>query len=299
MVEDDTLKLHVIVASPPEVFDAAVIARTLFVGLGSSGWRLTVLGLGRRPPLEFITYSRVPVKLIGTSIVFGEVQETRRPVLVVDPKGKDVDSVADSVGDEATLVIDYTGSFRVKLSDYISVTALALNMLTYDAVAVIYALAVKRAYSRQLVELREDEGLLHLRERVYLAKRVAAALRLCDSVPCIDYYAIAYALRNIYVKRGVIVDLEEAVKEYGPDTFKLTLRLVKYSVKSLRRTGNLLLVVDDHALTLHDDGRLAARLYIDPYRREVCVTAGLCYTATEEASPRPVEEVPSSLFASG
>ena len=263
------------------MFDAAVIARTLYAGLGPGGWKLVVLGLGSKPPTKFVVEARLPVPIVQSYTVFGALPTSLpKPVLVVDPKGEPAWNV--NVETPFTLVVDYTGSLRPSLGGYIPVSSLGSNMLTYEAIAVIYELLVSRR-ERNLVE-PSIEGL-SVREALYLARKLLEALTIVDSYYHVDVNAVAYALRNVLLGRGLLADLENAVLEYEPagPQYTYRLRVALYSVRGLEKRGHVEAVIDLYNGFAEFRGPgFHATFALDAEAGTVCVDKGLCIGKGEE-----------------
>ncbi len=273
-----------------------MIARTLFTGLSDCCWKLWVSGLGGRVPVEFVTYSRVPVAVVKGRVSFGKLPDITalpKPVLVVDPKGKPIDSFVkdDGLRKGFTLVVDYTGSLKPLIGRYQPVSSLRLNLLTYEAIAVIYATAIRVA---EPPEARNEwRGRLEVREALYLARRLIDSLRICDSIPTMDFHEVAYTLRNMYMRRRILLDLEEAETIYRAGSLRVRLRLGKYHQRDLKRLGTVELVLEGSKARLIDDGETLAEITVDLYERRACLTRDLCVTAETR---EPEATIPDFMF---
>jgi hypothetical protein len=277
MVEDHRDLYHFVIASPPDVFDAAILARTIYTSLGVHRWKLFIAGLGSKPPLRFILDSRLPLSVIKERLVFGAYPDHDYPtVLVVDPRGKPIDSVDLDKRSPTLVVIDYTGSYVATLSDVQRVSALGLSVLTYEAVATIYALARKASSLLRGRPSPVYEGTLNLREAIYIARKLAEVLRIVDSYPFIDVNALGYVVRNVFLARKLLAEVDRAELEYRPASFRARLHIKLYSLKSLREAGSLELVIDNEAVELLEDRKPILRLHVDYDRRVVCIAKDLC-----------------------
>ncbi len=301
MVKDHGELYHFVIASPPDVFDAAVIARTIYGALGAYGWKLYVVGLGSRPRLRFIIDSRLPLAIVKRAVVFGEPElEGFGEALVVDPRGEDIGKVRPGDAAQPVLVvIDYTGAYASRLRGAAKlkrVAALRLNALTYEAVAVVYALS--RLREARPTPPPRYQGGLELREAIYVARKLAEALTIVDSYPFVDMNAVAYVLRNIYLRRRRLLDVDGISISYGPAEFRAELEATLYDVRELEPAGKLKVVLEHGKAVITVDGGIVLELLVDFDRRLVCVTRELCFGA-EAARRAPEEVLPGGLGIEG
>ncbi|HID41542.1 MAG TPA: hypothetical protein EYP33_05235 [Pyrodictium sp.] len=276
MVEDN-VDLHVVITTPPSIFDAAVLARTLYTALGREGWKLTIIGMGRRLPLKLISEARLPVSVALSNISMELEAEPSEPVYIIDNRGEP----AWNLEPPRTIIIDYGGTFAASFHDAKRVRGLGAPSLTYEAITVLYEFFVRRkswgpAYSRAFSR--------DIRSGVYLARKVLEAIQVFDNYIVLEPSVIAFTLRKVYLNKGLLVD---------PDTFKLEVNVVDgaveehimlktYSIRGLRSIGNIEVKFNGEVLEIHDQEGTAYRIVIDAYRRIACCAPGLCVGTGED-----------------
>ncbi len=261
---------HVIVITPPSVFDAAVILRTLYAGLGVKDWRLTIVGLGRRLPLRLIVESRTPVEVLRAS-VSTELEEPKKPVYVVDPRGKP----AWSLPPPSSLVIDYSGTYSSKLSEAQRVRSLGLNSLTYEAIGVIYEYWIRRL-TRTMPQLEPYSR--DIRSGVYIARKSLEAITVLDNYIILEPSIIIYTLRKIYLSQRSIIDPKTTTIRISHinGLVREEIEATMYSAKSYSILGSVRITYASGILEIIDNKGLAYRILIDPARKKACSAPGLC-----------------------
>ncbi len=272
----ENINFHVIVITPPSVFDAAVVLRTLYAGLGVKGWRLTIVGLGRRIPLRLIVESRAPVAVVRKNVTT-ELEEPGKPVYVVDPKGEP----AWSLPPPASLIIDYGGSYSFRLSDAQRVRSLGLNSLTYEAIGTIYEYWIRRLVG---TESQTEPYSRDVRSGVYIARKSLEAITVLDNYIVLEPSVIVYTLRKVYLNKRTIVDPETtSIRISHVDgALKEEIEATMYSAKNYSELGRIRIVYTRGVLEILDNQGLAYRIVIDPARRRACSAPGLCVSANSE-----------------
>jgi hypothetical protein len=271
MVEDYAAELHVVVASPPSVFDAAVIARTLYTGLGTAGWTLYVTGLGRRFPVRLLTESRLPAAVARERIILDRLPETRGRVYVVDPRGRPAWSLEE---EPSVLLVDYAGLLRRAL-DAEPVSGAGFPSLTYEAATVIYEFFIRRRVPPPPSGERahsEDP-----RTGAYLARKLLEALTVFDNYVVLEPSVVVYTLRRLYTSRGLILDPAGYRFDIDPVTGGIREEIeMRLYDKRLRPRGNVVAVFDGVVFRLMEDGRETYAVEIDSARGVACLAPGFC-----------------------
>ncbi len=284
MVEDDA-ELHLVIASPPSVFDAAVLLRTLYSALGPSGWRANIIGLGGKQLHRLVVESRVPVSVIRGSVSLEAPEELAQPVYIVDNRGEP----AWRLEKPSTIVVDYSGFYARGLEGRAKrVRGAQLPSQTYEAVTLIYEFFVRRRDWRPMGEAVSVDP----RSGLYLARKVLEALRVFDNYLLLEPNTVVYTLRRVYMRNALLLDPERYEAEIDPVSGRVRERiLVKaYTRRGLREKGLVEAVFDGSTLIVRDWGGERFRITIDPYHRVACAAPGLC--ASAEKTPGQAEPVP-------
>ncbi|KSW11971.1 hypothetical protein CF15_04040 [Pyrodictium occultum] len=265
------------VTTPPSIFDAAVLARTLYAALGTRGWKLTVIGMGRRLPLRLVTESRLPISVAKSNISMELASEPQEPIYIVDARGEP----AWSMEPPRTLIVDYGGAFASAFRGARRVRGLGLPSLTYEAVTLVYEFFIRRRswrpdYSRAFSR--------DLRSGLYLARKLLEALQVFDNYAVLEPSVVAYTLRRVYINKGIALDPEEATMNIDVVEGRVRQRIVlrAYSTRGLREAGRVEVLFDGENVEIRDHGGLAYRIVVDVYRRVACSAPGLCAGGSEE-----------------
>ena len=258
------------IASPPTLFDAAVLLRTLYTGLGASGWCVTLIGLGRRVPSRLAVESRVPVRVLLSNVRLEAPGELAEPAYVVDNRG----APASGLEKPATLVVDYSGVIRRAWSGLLSVSGAGFPSLTYEAVVVLYEFFIRGRGPATAAEPRSED----VRKGLYIARKTLEALRFYDNYPLLEPNTLLYALRRIYMGEGFILDpVDYSIKINPVDgTVREVVEGWVYSRRGLRRVGSITIVFDGYTLRISDWRGERYVITVDPEARTACIHAGLC-----------------------
>ncbi|ABM80720.1 hypothetical protein [Hyperthermus butylicus] len=284
MVEDDA-EFHFVIYTPPSLFDAAVIARTIYAGLGvKRNWRIHIVGVGSRIPIKLLLESRIPIGLALERI------RTKEPHIV---SGEDV-YIVDSRGRPAwefgreprVLVVDYSGVYASQLEDKraVRVRGLGLQSITYEAISVIYEFFIRRMYGKRGVKHITGD----IRSAVYLARKLVEIMSNFDNYVLVEPNAVVYVLRRVYLSEGILLD---------PAKYSITVDPVAGSVsqviemnaytRRLRPLGKVYARLEDEVFSVEDWRGVRYRFYIDKARRAVCVTPDYCVSTGTMKSELP------------
>lgn len=272
------------VITPPSVFDAAVILRTLYVGLGYKGWRLAIIGLGRKPPLRLITESRTPLEVIKNNVLT-ELREPENPVYIVDPRGKP----AKLLKPPSSLIIDYSGTFSSRLSSALRVRSLGLNSLTYEAIGVIYEYWIRASMNKAPTIQPYSRDL---RSGVYLAKKCLEAVTTLDNYTLLEPSVLIYTLRKIYLEKRVIIDpaLTSIRINHVEGALREEIEAPMYSARRYERVGAVRIIYSNGVLEVFDNNGLAYRVLVDVARMRACSAPGLCVSKNETEAIHGLED---------
>jgi hypothetical protein len=280
MVEEEC-KLHLVATSPPTLFDAAMLLRTLYAGLGAQGWCASIIGLGGRLPARLVTESRTPVKVLKQHVSLQLPAKLPEPIYAVDPRGTRAYQVEEP---PRSIVIDYSGAMMRAYPNMVRVSGLGTPLLTYEAAAVIYEFFIRRA-SRQPTArpIVQDP-----RSGLYLARKALEALRFFDNYPLLEPNTLLYAVRRIYLSRGFILEPRSYRVEIDPVTgeVKETIEAEAYSRRGLKPAGTVTIRYDTSSIEIIDWKGSRTVITVEPERLRACAAPGLCAvrgSAGEEA----------------
>ncbi len=186
------------------MFDAAVLLRTLYVGLGATGWRFHLLAPRSWLP-RLVRESRVPPSVILSRVSWG-APKLEEPVVVVDAGGVPAWSLGFK---PRSLVVDYSGTISRQLHDAVRVSGLGSTALTYEAVAVVYEFYIRRPPEAPTATAPgEAEGRLMLdaRRLFYLARKMLEAVTVYDNYMVLEPSTVAYTLQRVFEGDGAIVE---------------------------------------------------------------------------------------------
>ncbi len=272
MVEENP-KLQVFIASPPTVFDAAVILRTLYTGLGVDKWRAYIVGLGSTVTPRLLLESRLPISVAKQHIAMDapDLKDTEA-VAVVNPRGQPAWSIEAR---PEMLVIDYAGFYTHSLQRAIHVKGLGLPLLTYEAIAVIYEFYIRR-------NIRENNCSkafsLDPKKGLYIARKALEALTLLDNYPVLEPNTLIYALRRVYLSEGYILDPTGYHFEINPISGKI-LEIIEATAyvrkRGLRKRGIVRIVFNGEELRVSDWRGEIYRIVLDYNHDMACAAPGL------------------------
>jgi len=273
MIDDDAAKLHVIIASPPSLFEVSVVARTLYTGLGPRGWRLYAIGIGRRMPVKLLTESRIPVTVARSNIVLDKLPDVKATVFVIDPRGEPISRLGEK---PRVLLVDYSGSLRGALGAK-PVSGLGAPLLAYEAAVVIYAAYIREQSRRRIsgdTAYSDD-----IRSGVYVARKVLEAIRVFDNYVLLEPSIVAHTVKRVLAPRGYVVDPTHYTVNIDPVEGKVleTIRLQVYD-KKLREQGDARITYNGYIVSIECCGKLLYRIEVDPERGQACNAPGLCVT---------------------
>ena len=266
-----------VVTTPPSLFDAAVLARTLYTALGTRGWRLTIIGIGRKLPMKLISESRLPVSVAKANISTELDSEPAGPVYIADSRGEP----AWRLDPPRAIIIDYGGAFASGFRDARRVRGLGVPSLTYEAITLIYEFFIRRNNWRPDYSKAFSRDV---RSGLYLARKILEAVQVLDNYVVLEPSVLAFTIRRVYMNKGLVIDPIKANIEIDVVEGRVHQRIVlkAYSMRGLRDAGDIEVVFDGETVDIHDKDGLAYRIVIDAYRRIACSAPSLCTGRKEE-----------------
>ncbi len=265
-----------VIASPPDVFDAAVLLRVLYTALGSRGWRAYIIGLGGKQLHRLVVESRVPAQVVRDRVSLTAPASHPEPVYVVDNRGEP----AWLLETPSTIVVDYSGFYARGLGDPVRrVRGAGLPSQTYEAVGVFYEFLVRR---RSWVP-RGEPWSVDPRSGLYLARKSLEALKVFDNFFLLEPSTIVYTLRRVYMREGLLLDPKRYNVDVDPveGRARQEIEVEAYTRHSLRPRGVIRIVFRDFTLEVSDWRGLRYRIVLDPFHRTACAAPGLCAGGVE------------------
>jgi hypothetical protein len=283
MKEDDK-ELHVIITSPPSTYDVATIARTLYASLGPTGWKLTVLGIGRRLPARLIREAKIPVKVALSNIKteLNSSELVRRPVYLIDPRGVPAATLDQ---EPSTLVLNYgPGQLLARgleLDVDERVRGLGSPMLTYETAIIVYEFFVRRRKGTRPIVGRPS---LSIRQAMYIARKILEAMNYFDNYILLEPNTIVFVVRRALLPHGMLVDpyKTEIKLDHVTGAVEETIIMDVYDSRTLLNVGKTILHFDGNLVVLETpQGRL--EIAVDPSRRRACIGEDICVREGEDA----------------
>ncbi|AEM38961.1 hypothetical protein Pyrfu_1093 [Pyrolobus fumarii 1A] len=286
-------ELHVVIVGPRSSFDVAVVARTLFAGLGDSGWVVSVVG--RVPRSKSIVESRVPVRLAVDRILFlgdtlpGQLKE---PVVIVDPARRD------------GLLPEKPRSIVVCVSgDCGGISGVRHGVLgagdpVYEAIAMIYAYYIRGSRPPCAYPRSQPTASL-VPKALYLARKLLEAVEWFDNRLLLKPSVVAHAVNKAVMDRGLLVDLRGWRLE-GELYTRQVVELEVYDWR-LRFIGDARVVFDTSNRLVRIEGVPildGIEVCLDPEHGRACIGPGPghCIETGREAT---VEEIGAGFDALG
>ncbi|RUM47615.1 MAG: hypothetical protein DSY37_01935 [Hyperthermus sp.] len=282
MIKDDR-ELHVVVASPGDPFDVALLLRTLYVGLGLDGWRMTLIS--HQPPdlLKLAINSRVPLMVIKRNFSCTTSPATLlrsisggETVIAIDPEGDDLE---EEGGKPTTIIVDYKGLLAGY--EFKRVRGIGTRLLSYEAIAVIYGLLARMRKHKAEAQAMPISGDIH--KLFYIAKKIGEAIRIVDNHLLLAPSIIGYVLRKVYLAQGYVLDPLKTEIDIDHVSGKVTqsITLIAYERKGLRKVGIVVLRAHGNSVVLEDWRGTKILLHIDRDRQKICIAPSLCYPREE------------------
>ncbi len=271
--------MQIVLKNVQRDFQAAVILRTLYYGTGLKNTFLWIDHI--RNPVSFARYSRTPIEVIRSKVKTGSPRELRGNIYVIDPDAKDSIKDVDKID---TLIVD----FSRKTNEYPKVKAMGIQLLEYEAIAVIYELFIRRSKT-EIPDLGNKEIP---REAIYFARKIVEGIRYLDSYPLVSPRLIIFALRHLVKKHKLLIDPEKTeIKTVDPNG-KLKMKIkIKYYNKALREVGEDEIILDENILEVPiwtEDDIVRVRFFIDYDRKKVYLSRN--FYVSEAKSQKEVLE---------
>ncbi len=270
--------------APRSSFDAAVVARTLYAGLGLEPWRLVVVG--RLPRGKTLVESRLPFRLGVERLVFTrEAPSLGEGAVLVEPHGEP----GEPPSGVDTLVACLGGCVEPRPRR--GYTPLGTGDPVYETVAAIYALWIRGREPPCRMPSRSPPPSL-VSTYVYVARKLLEAVEWYDNHLMLKPSVVAHTLNKAVSHWGLYVDLVDWSVEAEAYT-RQVVRLEVWDAR-LRRLGEARVVFDTRERLVRVEGVPlldGAEFCIDPEHGRVCIgpSEADCITR-RELQPEEVEE---------
>jgi len=274
----------VVLAGVSSEFDAAVITRTLYAGLGANGWTIHVIPRKRLNMTRLIVESRVPVPIALKNIrVYRQnelPEQLAEPTVLVDPS-----TVSQNVPDYASLIICLDESMCGRFSTTQRVSILGLSNPVYEAIAILYISRIRRLTRTQYPTDKPREDVVG--KLIYFARKCLEALASFDNYTVIEPSVLVFALRKALIDKGYLVDLHRVEISFSLGYAIEKLYLDVYDAKTFRHLGLAVIVYDGKNNLLHLSNIPVLgdhKLSIDVERKRVCLgpTEAYCISIEQE-----------------
>lgn len=265
-------------------FDAAVIARTLYAGLGASGWTIHVIPRRRLDRIRLIVESRIPVTIALENIKI--YRQNRLPRQLAEPLIL-IDSLATSqrIPDYASLIVCLDKSMCSRFSGVQRVSILGLSNPIYEAIAVLYMSRIRRLTRTHYPPNKPRDNIVS--KLIYFARKCLEALSSFDNYTVIEPSVLVFALRKILIDEGYLVDLHRVEISFSTGYVLEKIYLDVYDSRTFRHLGLAMLVYDSKNNILHLSNIPILgdyKLSIDVERKRICLgpTEAYCFSTKQE-----------------
>ncbi len=256
----------IVVYRPRSSFDVAVIARSLYAGLGESPWSLAVIG--RVPRSKSIVESRVPVRIALERITFlpsnAFLAALEEPVVIVDASRRDT-----LLPRKPRTIIVCLDECPVDHGERHGV--LGTGDPVYEAIAILYAYYIRG--SRPPCKLPARKPPRHLIPKVlYLARKLLEAVEWFDNRLLLKPSVVAHTINKAVMDEGLLVDYAGWRLKGETSTIQVV-ELEVYDWR-LRRLGDARAVFDSSTRVFRVEGIEALdgiEVCLDPEHGRVCI----------------------------
>ena len=278
--------VDVVLVGVSSEFDAAIIARTLYAGLGANGWTVHVIPRKRLDLARLIVESRIPVPIALKNVrVYRRnrfPEQLAEPLILVDP------TVASRrIPNYASLIVCLDKSMCDKFSTVQRVSVLGLSNPIYETIAMLYI-----SHIRKLTRIHHPTNKPRsdvVGKLIYFARKCLKALSSFDNYTMLEPSVLVFALRKALIDEGFLLDLHRAeiTLTFGHVLEKLYLDV--YDSKTFRHLGLAVLVYDSRNNILHLSNIPILgdyELSIDVERKHVCLgpTEAYCFSTKQETA---------------
>ncbi len=281
---------RVVVVGPRSSFDVAVIARTLYAGLGLEDWSIVVVG--RVPRGKTLIESRVPLRLGVERLVFADAAPSlSRDAVIVEPFGE------RGGGPPRTDEIVVCISSCIEPRPQRSYTPLGARDPVYEAIAAIYAMWIRGRAPRCKMPSRKPPASL-TSTYVYVARKLLEAVEWYDNHILLKPSIVAHILNKAVSHWGLYIDLID----WRVEAEAYTRQVIRLEVRDsrLQSLGEARVVFDSRErLVKLEDVPLfeGAEFCLDPEHGRVCL--GPSTADCIEARGLSEEEVAAGIEALG
>lgn len=292
--------VNVVLVGVSSEFDAAVIARTLYAGLGASGWKVHIIPKRRLSMTRLIVESRVPVSIALKNVRVYRKNELphqlAEPIILVDPS-----TTSHSIPDYASLIICLDENLCSRFSTSQRVSILGLSNPVYEAIAILYISHIRRVARTQYPANKPREDVVG--KLIYFARKCLEALASFDNYTVIEPSVLVFALRKALIGEGYLIDLHRVEISFSLGQVIEKLYLDIYDAKTFRHLGLAMVVYDSKNNLLHLSNIPVLgdhKLSIDVERKRVCLgpTEAYCLSVGQEAASDEKLDAFTNIFTS-
>lgn len=259
--------VHLVVVGPRSSFDAAVLARVLYGGLGLGEWRVTIVG--RVPRGKVLVESRVPFRVALERVRFVE----KPPALpgdavIVDPGRRD-----PLLGKPPETIVVCVSSC---VEGGVRHGVLGSGSPVYEAVALLYAYYIRGSRPQCRMPSRSPPPSL-VQIHLYFARKLLEAVEWLDNHLVLKPSVVAHTLNKAVSHWGLYVDL----LSWRVEGEQYTRQVVEVEVYDhrLRRIGEGRVTLDTRERIVRVEGVPlldGAEFCLDPEHGRVCLAPGEC-----------------------
>ena len=289
--------LDVVLVGVSSEFDAAVLARVLYAGLGASGWSIHVIPRKRLDLARLIVESRIPVPIALENVrVYRRnefPEQLAEPLVLVDPS-----TASQRIPNYSSLIVCLDKSMCSRFSAVQRVSVLGLSNPIYEAIAILYLSRIRGTTRFHYPVNKPKKGIVG--KLIYFARKCLESLSSFDNYRVLEPNVLVFALRKALIGEGFLLDLRRAeiILMFGHVIEKLYLDV--YDSKTLRHLGLAVLAYDSRNNILHISNMPILKDYklsIDIERGRVCLgpTESYCFSIKHETSDKELGAFISTL----
>jgi len=258
--------ITVVIYKPRSSFDVAVLARTLYTGLGPEHWSLVVVG--RVPRSKAIVESRVPVRLALERITFlpdnVSLNKLEEPVITADPGRRD-----EPLAEKPRTIIACVGDCPEDAPARHGV--LGSGDPVYETIALLYAYYIRGSRPPCKLPSRRPPGRM-VPKALYLARKLLEAVEWFDNRLLLKPSVVAHSINKAVMEDGLLVDYAGWSLE-GEASTRQVIRLEVYTWR-LRRLGEARAVFDSSTRLFRVEGIKpldGLEVCLDPEHGRACI----------------------------
>ena len=262
-----------------------MLLRTLYVGLGSSGWKLYVEGVSAENLAKIIVDSRVPVEIAKNSLVLIDFSNTASKIQELYMRGVDIYVVDPSRGERIeslpsnlVLVLDYKGGLTGVLEEkgvaVRRVKARGHTLLAYEAILLVHLYSKERRKKRMRGYVKPSDPKLYVK----LFKRIPAAATILDNYLVLEPNTLTYTLSQLLKKRRLYVEPGRTVLEvdHRGHVVREEIEFRAYSYPELELIGLGRIIIGREEVKIVLPWGEEYQYILDRQCPKICMTDGTC-----------------------